>query len=109
MPAQLRSALSAAVHVIVVMVAVMLANVGIKIPDSWTGALQDVLVGLAVAVYAFLAHWLSTRTGTSRWAVIARAVAKLMTLGLGALVPAEATSVATGRKVGPVVTRMHRP
>jgi len=99
MPAHLRTALSAGVHALVVwLVSVAVAH-GIDIPAHWSAWLQTAILAALVAGYTWLTHWLSTRKGDGGWPRAARGVAKLLTLGLGALGPAP-------RPTPPVVAEM---
>lgn len=83
MPDQIRAALSVGVHALVgVLVAVLVAR-GVDIPAGWTAPIESALLAVAVAGYAGLVHLCGLRADT-RW------IGKLLTFGLGPVVPAPA-------------------
>lgn len=85
-----------AVQVTLPLLIAVLANHGIKVPDSLAGAAQTAAIGAGAFVWAWGTHWLQTRTGASRWARLARFAGRVLMLGAKALpkyvVPAPATS-----------------
>jgi len=86
-PAQVRTAISAGVHALVaLLVGVALAH-GINIGPHWSSLLTSALFAVAVGGYMAATHWLATRKGDIGWPVYARGLARLLTLGAGALVP----------------------
>lgn len=88
MPARVRTALSMGVHTLVGLIVSVLVAHGITIPAGWSTYGESALLGLVVALYAALTHWLASRVGQSGEARVARMAAKVLTLGTGALIPA---------------------
>lgn len=89
MPDRLKTALSALVHSFVALIVSVLVAHGIDIPSTWSALAETAILAAVVAAYAFLTHWLASRTGDSFWARVARVAARILTLGTGALVPAD--------------------
>lgn len=90
MPAQVKTAISAGVHALVALLVGVAFAHGINIGPHWSSLITGVLVSVAVGAYMAVTHWLATRQGEVGWPVYARGLAKLLTLGAGALVPAPA-------------------
>jgi hypothetical protein len=86
MPDSIRSALSAGVHALVALIVSVLVARGIDIPAAWSALAETAILGLAVAVYVALTHWLATRPDTTTLGRACRWLARILTLGTGALV-----------------------
>lgn len=97
MPDSLKTAASALVHVFVALVLSVLLAHGIDIPAGWALLVQTAILGLIVAAYIWGMHWLSTRSDATVWGRIALVLAKVLTVGLGALTTANRT-VPSGAK-----------
>lgn len=91
MPDRLKTALSALVHTFIALIVSVLVARGIDIPSTWSAVAETAILAVAVGAYAALTHWLASRTGSSFWAQAARLIAKVLTLGTGALIPADPT------------------
>jgi len=83
MPDQVKAVLSVGVHTLVGVLVAVLAVRGVDIPAGWTAPIEAALLAVAVAAYAGVVHMCELHAST-RW------IARVLTLGLGALMPAPA-------------------
>ncbi len=63
----------------------VLANHGVKVPDTLTGWAQTGLIAAGAFIWSWTTHWLQTRTGASLWARAARLAGRVLMLGGKAL------------------------